>query len=398
MGDYKMSKRLKEKLKQGISLITLVITVIVIIILASAVIISISDNNPINTAKQALFKNDLDTFRTDLELYHNSQYIKNNGDYNQSDLQADTDTIGDTIESLRDNDKYKNKLKIEEGELIFICTGTVEDEWAKQIGIKTTCDDDNPGDDEPSNIVMSDSNITQDPEEWTNGDVKVEVSYPDGIEIKQFKIGDANWETYEDWIIVAQNTIVYARGIDYSNRATNTVQKTVTNIDKVSPTITLNGAETISINIGEAYNEQSATASDDSSGIDESGVRITGSVDTNTSGTYIKTYSVSDNATNTAEITRTVNVNVPVAPTSWQFFQIITTTTNWTVPNTGWYKVNVIGKGGNGGKGGNSGARYNGSYSSGYGAGGGGRRWSSYLNIIFNPGNSNTRYCIIHTN
>ena len=48
--------------KNGISLIVLIITIIVIIILAAAVILTISKNNPVDSAKEAKFKEDVRSF------------------------------------------------------------------------------------------------------------------------------------------------------------------------------------------------------------------------------------------------------------------------------------------------------------------------------------------------
>ena len=56
-----MKTKTKEKLKnnrQGISLITLVITIVVIIILAAAVILSLNNNNPVGSASKAVREQD----------------------------------------------------------------------------------------------------------------------------------------------------------------------------------------------------------------------------------------------------------------------------------------------------------------------------------------------------
>lgn len=127
--------------KKGISLIVLVITIIVVIILAAAVVVSLSDNNPFDSARQAVFKNDLDSFRTDLELYHKSEFVNKSGNYDQNSLQANTDEIGNYIDNLKDNKKYKGKLEIENGKLVFLCTGTKEDGWAEDIGVMVKCID-----------------------------------------------------------------------------------------------------------------------------------------------------------------------------------------------------------------------------------------------------------------
>ena len=43
------------EIKKGISLIILIITIIIIIILAGTVIINLASNNPISSAKEAVF-------------------------------------------------------------------------------------------------------------------------------------------------------------------------------------------------------------------------------------------------------------------------------------------------------------------------------------------------------
>lgn len=55
--------------KKGISLIVLVITIIVIIILAAAVLLTMSKNNPINSAKQAVSDNDVAELKSAMALY-----------------------------------------------------------------------------------------------------------------------------------------------------------------------------------------------------------------------------------------------------------------------------------------------------------------------------------------
>jgi len=80
--------------------------------------------------------------------------------------------------------------------------------------------------------------------------------------------------------------------------------------DTTAPIITLNGADTINLTVGDTYAEDGATAIDDTDGDITGGIIISGdTVDTTTAGTYTITYNVSDTANNTAiEITRIVNV------------------------------------------------------------------------------------------
>ena len=98
---------------------------------------------------------------------------------------------------------------------------------------------------------------------------------------------------------------------DSSGNAANQVTRTVNvNADTTAPVITLNGASIINLNVGYAYNEQGATATDNLDGDLTSSIVISGTVDTNTAGTYFVNYNVSDSSGNAAnQVTRTVNVS-----------------------------------------------------------------------------------------
>ncbi|MCK0178724.1 DUF5011 domain-containing protein [Flavobacteriaceae bacterium S0862] len=81
-------------------------------------------------------------------------------------------------------------------------------------------------------------------------------------------------------------------------------------VDIIPPVITLMGDSTINLEEGNPYNEEGATATDDIDGDISANIVIGGDmVDTNTVGSYIITYNVSDVAGNEAtEVTRIVNV------------------------------------------------------------------------------------------
>ncbi len=81
--------------------------------------------------------------------------------------------------------------------------------------------------------------------------------------------------------------------------------------DTTPPVITLNGASTITLTVGDTYNELGATATDNIDGNLTSSIVISGAVDTSTAGTYTVTYSVSDAAGNSASANRAVIVNEP---------------------------------------------------------------------------------------
>ena len=86
-------------------------------------------------------------------------------------------------------------------------------------------------------------------------------------------------------------------------------------LDTTAPVITLNGASTINLNVGDTYNELGATATDNVDGNLTSSIVITGSVNTSAVGTYTVNYNVSDAAGNAAtQVSRTVNVSDGTAP------------------------------------------------------------------------------------
>jgi len=93
--------------------------------------------------------------------------------------------------------------------------------------------------------------------------------------------------------------------------AIDDVSLTTSGPDTAPPVITLNGASSISLLVGETYTEQGATATDNVDGDITANIVIGGdTVDTNTPGTYVITYNVSDAAGNAAtEVIRTVTVN-----------------------------------------------------------------------------------------
>jgi len=76
--------------------------------------------------------------------------------------------------------------------------------------------------------------------------------------------------------------------------------------DTTAPEINLNGAQTLSINLGEAFVDPGATANDNVDGV--VAVTVSGSVNSAVAGDYEITYRAEDNAGNSAQITRTVTV------------------------------------------------------------------------------------------
>ena len=104
----------KLTLKKGISLIVLMVTIIVIIILAAVVVLTITKNNPIESAKEAAFKEDIRTFQDELSLTISKEYTDTQGKRTKK-IDAKGNDIKKYIPDLKE--KYAEKFEIVEDEL-----------------------------------------------------------------------------------------------------------------------------------------------------------------------------------------------------------------------------------------------------------------------------------------
>ena len=93
--------------------------------------------------------------------------------------------------------------------------------------------------------------------------------------------------------------------------------------DEIPPVITLNGASSVTVELGGTYVEAGATAEDAYHGTTT--VTVSGNVDANTVGTYTVTYTATDLDNNTATATRTVSVVDTTAP-------VITSSSTFVAP------------------------------------------------------------------
>ncbi len=223
----------------GISLIVLVITILVIIILTGALILNLVNNNPILQVEKATFLNDIRSFQNELSLYIVEQFSDSLGQYDSNLLQADdisvtyntkvnnNITIKDLIKSLGKTDKYNGKLMVINGELVFGGSNTNEIEWAEEIDV--TLD----------SIAPQSPILTASTTEFTNQDVLVTIIYSFDSNIKEYSLDSTTWNVYTSPIVIDTNdTIIYARSIDIAGNISEQSTLTVTNIDRVMPSIT----------------------------------------------------------------------------------------------------------------------------------------------------------------
>jgi len=140
--------------KKGISLIVLIITIIVVIILAAAVIITINKNNPVESAKEATFKEDVRNFQDELNMYISNEYTKLQG---MRDSKISTKEIPATYKEMQTyissyKEKYDKKLGIEDDKIVYFPKEVTNNEkkWLEDLNISAS------------------SNIPFDPVEWDN--------------------------------------------------------------------------------------------------------------------------------------------------------------------------------------------------------------------------------------
>ena len=124
----------KER-KQGISLIVLIVTIIVVIILAAVVILTLSKNNPIESAKEARFKEDIRTFQDELSLTVSKEYANSGGHRDEKISTSDFKKMKQYIPSF--SEKYKGKFKIDDDELKYTNVTDQEKDWCESLNVKT---------------------------------------------------------------------------------------------------------------------------------------------------------------------------------------------------------------------------------------------------------------------
>ena len=113
--------------KRGISLIVLIVTIIVVIILAAVVILTLSKNNPIESAREARFKEDIRTVQDQVEMYIASRYQKELNDFDKNALNISGETL---VSDFGMPVKYKDKIQVSEGKVVYTGKDDKEKKWA----------------------------------------------------------------------------------------------------------------------------------------------------------------------------------------------------------------------------------------------------------------------------
>ncbi len=118
--------------KRGISLIVLIVTIIVIIILAAAVILTISKNNPVSSANEATFKEDVTAMQDELSMYLSKKYADDPLSFEKSSVNLSGDSM---VTELPSTKKYKDKVSVVEGNLVINNSKANSDEkkWFNEV-------------------------------------------------------------------------------------------------------------------------------------------------------------------------------------------------------------------------------------------------------------------------
>ena len=109
----------------------MIVTIIVIIILAAVVVLTLSKNNPIQSSKEARFKEDIISIQDELSMYFASEYAKNTGSFDPSTINLSVDKM---VEGLPSSKVYKEKIVISKGKIVYIEQKLTENEikWMQE--------------------------------------------------------------------------------------------------------------------------------------------------------------------------------------------------------------------------------------------------------------------------
>ena len=120
----------------------MIVTIIVIIILAAVVILTLSKNNPIESAKEATFKEDVRTLQDELAMYIAKDYTNKAGQRDEK-INADKYTTDGALDSVYTyipsfSKKYEEKFIINNDELLYTKKNLTEKEkeWVNSLDVK----------------------------------------------------------------------------------------------------------------------------------------------------------------------------------------------------------------------------------------------------------------------
>ncbi len=125
------------KKNKGVSMIVLIITIIVVLILATTAILTLKDENSINKAKEVVLRDDILTFKNDLEAYIDNKRFESisMGQFyspeNDSNLDEVTEyqSVKEIIPSMLQ--EYKDIFGIINGKFAYVGTEQLDEKTAQ---------------------------------------------------------------------------------------------------------------------------------------------------------------------------------------------------------------------------------------------------------------------------
>ena len=216
--------------KRGISLIVLIVTIIVIIILAAAVILTITKNNPVSSAKEATFKEDMANIQDELSMYISKKYTDDPLSFEKSSVNLSGDSM---VTELPSTKKYKDKVSVIKGKLVWAgeTENNTEYKWFSEVTGNT-------------------SNSETVKEEWKNtiASVKYGVPIPKGFTYKEgtkdtgLVIKDEKGNEFV-WVPATENTYIKDTSFPSYNNITPTGDDTLPNgiIDETADVVKYGG-------------------------------------------------------------------------------------------------------------------------------------------------------------
>ncbi len=182
-------------------------------------------------------------------------------------------------------------------------------------------------DDEILGTIPDVPTFSANPSAVTNGSVTVDITYSEDTNIKEYKVGaDGVWTIYITGVIMMENDTIYARGTNLAGNTSIDASLSISNIDKIIPTATVNYSTILATN-------QNVIATITTS--KEVTVTNNGGLKTYTfteNGSF--TFDFVDVAGNIGSVTATVSNIDKVAPVSPTFIATPTTATNGNVTLT----------------------------------------------------------------
>lgn len=100
--------------------------------------------------------------------------------------------------------------------------------------------------------------------------------------------------------------------LDNNNAVTTSLVRTVEVTDSIAPEVTLNGSNSVSIELGNSFNDLGVTATDNVD--NDLTIIVTDNIVSSRPGTYTVTYTVTDDSNNKTIVTRTVIIEDTTAP------------------------------------------------------------------------------------